>query len=379
VDANGATCINHGDRTINLHYTHVLGNVQLNRGFSSEGLVALNRSIIEGRLQCDNGTFSWKTGPYAQNRKDFNALDSAFEAISATVRGGIGLGWTIGENSTVNFTDTRTSYLADSASPSDWPSGRSHISGLTYERFASLTMDQGAGVWDVDARTKWLTDALPTRIDQPSDPAPWEQAAQTLARRGDTRGAEQLLINFARHERRSRRYSRLPPRLRHLTRRAKAIFYDGLSGYGFRPFNALWYLAAMVAILAIALAIPAVQSNMRTSDPQGVVWTTAGRLPGQCGPSSSGITSCPMDLPGHECGDGSVRCFNAFFYAVDTAIPIVDLKQRTTWYPTDTASGRALALTLGMCTIAGWALSSVFVVGLARAGSRTLSARGGST
>jgi hypothetical protein len=86
-----------------------------------------------------------------------------------------------------------------------------------------------------------------------------------------------------------------------------------------------------------------------------------------------------MDLPDHECGDGSVRCFNAFFYGADTAIPIVDLKQRTTWYPTDTASGRVLALTLGMCTIAGWALSSVFVVGLARAGSRTLSARSGST
>ena len=122
--------------------------------------------------------------------------------------------------------------------------------------------------------------------------------------------------------------------------------------------------------------IPAVQSNMRTSDPQGVVWTTAGRLPGQCDPSSSGITSCPMDLPGHECGDGSVRCFNAFFYAVDTAIPIVDLKQGTTWYPTHTASGRALALTLACAQLPAGPFP-VFVVGLARAGSRTLSARSG--
>jgi hypothetical protein len=53
---------------------------------------------------------------------------------------------------------------------------------------------------------------------------------------------------------------------------------------------------------------------------------------GQCAPSSSGITSFPMDRlrHDHECGDGLVRCFNAFFYAVDTAVPIVDLKQRAT-------------------------------------------------
>jgi hypothetical protein len=33
------------------------------------------------------------------------------------VRGGIGLGWAIGEDSTVNFTETRTSFLADTATP----------------------------------------------------------------------------------------------------------------------------------------------------------------------------------------------------------------------------------------------------------------------
>jgi hypothetical protein len=87
----------------------------------------------------------------------------------------------------------------------------------------------------------------------------------------------------------------------------------------------------MVLIVAITLAAPAVQSSMRTTDPQGVVWTTAGRLPGQCDIARAGSAPCPvMDLSGHECGDGSVRCFNAFFYAIDPAIPIVDLKQRAT-------------------------------------------------
>jgi hypothetical protein len=71
MDANGATFINHGDRTINLHYTHVLGNIQLPRGFSSEGLVALNRSIIEGRYanliscrQCQTHRLAVRTIPH---------------------------------------------------------------------------------------------------------------------------------------------------------------------------------------------------------------------------------------------------------------------------------------------------------------------------
>jgi hypothetical protein len=376
-EAEGAHLVNPGDRTLNLHYSHVLGNVRLCDGFRSEGLVVLNRSIIEGRLRCDGGTFIWTTGPYAEGRPEFNALGSAFEAISATVRGGIGLGWIIGDGSSVNLTDTRTSFLADD--PSDWPAGRSHITGLTFERFASLTMDQGEGVWDSRARTRWLEEALPSDVDRPGDPGPWEQVAQTLARRGDTRGAEQILINFARHERRSRRFSRYSKRALNIIRRGADAAHDGVSGYGFRPFKALGILAFLVAALAILLTVPVANRTMRTTDPQGVVWTTAGRLAGQCDFPGSRPTSCLIpDNPGRECGDGSVRCFNAFLYAVDTVVPIVDLKQRTTWYPNDDVDGKQLAIILGLLTLTGWAVSSVFVVGLARAGSRTLSARGSS-
>lgn len=67
------------------------------------------------------------------------------------------------------------------------------------------------------------------------------------------------------------------------------------------------------------------------------------------------------------CGDGQVRCFNAFFYAIDTVVPLVSMGQRTTWYPdTHTPSGEFLMWFLNVATLLGWVLSSVLVFSFAR-------------
>jgi hypothetical protein len=67
------------------------------------------------------------------------------------------------------------------------------------------------------------------------------------------------------------------------------------------------------------------------------------------------------------CGDGQVRCFNAFFYAIDTVVPLVSLGQRATWYPdTHTIGGEFLLWFLNLATLLGWVLSSVLVFSFAR-------------
>jgi hypothetical protein len=76
--------------------------------------------------------------------------------------------------------------------------------------------------------------------------------------------------------------------------------------------------------------------------------------------------------PVETCGKGKVRCFNPLVYAIDTVVPIVDLKQRTVWSPSVDAGGRLMLYWLNAATLAGWAISSLLVVGLARAGSRSL-------
>jgi hypothetical protein len=76
--------------------------------------------------------------------------------------------------------------------------------------------------------------------------------------------------------------------------------------------------------------------------------------------------------PVETCGKGKVRCFNPLLYAIDTVVPIVDLKQRTVWLPSIDAGGRLMLYWPNAATLAGWAISSQLVVGLARAGSCSL-------
>ena len=85
--ADGAQLHNPGGHSVNLNQAKVQGSVRLVDGFTSTGLVVLNRSTIEGRLQLTGGSFGCPAAAPG------NEHGHAIEAISATVRGGIDLGW----------------------------------------------------------------------------------------------------------------------------------------------------------------------------------------------------------------------------------------------------------------------------------------------
>jgi hypothetical protein len=354
-DAEGAKVTSPGDATINLHQARIAGNVRLCGGFRSVGFIALNRALVEGRLRCDGGTFEWRLREQGDSRPDEqNDRGVAFEAISATIRGGVGLGWTI--NDAVDFTDTHTSYLADRPRQ-DWPSQRSYLTGFTYERYAPLSM-QGSGEWYWKTRAEWLSRSDPAAQGEPGDPGPWEQAARTLKGHGDATGSEKLLMEYLRTIRR-RRVGWFRSRF---VRALDRVFNDWFRGYGYRPLRALLPLALLIVAVTATL-LPASESQvMRTADPSGEVYTPTGQL--------SLIES--GESPVETCGKGKVRCFNPLLYAIDTVVPIVDLKQRTVWSPSVDAGGRLMLYWLNAATLAGWAISSLLVVGLARAGSRSL-------
>jgi hypothetical protein len=328
VNAEGATLTNPGGRTLSLHHARIAGNVHLHNGFTSIGLVLINRAEIDGRLRCDGAVLEWRPGP-DDDPDDPTSGQTAFEAISATVRSGIGLSWTI-RSGAVKFTDARTSFLADNPT-TDWPE-QTTLTGFTYERFGSIDQQAGIGVYDATARIAWL------RQLKPFDPLPWERAAHVLRSHGDVSGAERLLIAQRRHAR-----ATLRGRWRRLTDTALDI---GV-GYGYRPQRALLLLAVLVLGVSGLLLLPAARNTMTAVRPVAVVQ----------------LDQRPAATGG--CGGGSVRCLEPFLYAVDTVVPLIDLGQRTSWYPSG-PEGRWVSAVLNVCTILGWFASTVFALSITR-------------
>jgi hypothetical protein len=333
---------NPGGYSLRLSQAVVNGPVRLIGGFSSAGLVVLNRATIEGRLHFTGGSFHCP-GPSAVNEPGH-----AIEAISATVRGSIDLGWAAVSPS-VDFTDVTTTSLADN--PATWPE-RFVIAGMTYERFER---PQGAGparVWDQAARCAWL------RRQTEFDSGPYEQAARVFRQHGYTQEAEHILIAQRQHARQTGRSHTAWPR------QVLDMIY-GLIGYGYRPARVLWLLALLLVLVTVSLEVPGYQAALRANNGNGDVYATSGLLTA----SSNGSPGAAATdrAPRATCGDGEVRCFNPVLYAIDTVIPLISLDQRATWYADpDVPNGQFMLWWLNLATLLGWVLSSIFVLSLAR-------------
>jgi hypothetical protein len=342
VDAGGAILDNPHECTLNLHQTTVGGSVRLAEGFTSNGVVILNRAIIEGRLLCMGGTFNC---PAASER---NEEGHALQAISMTVRGGMDLGWT-SVSPSLDLTDATTTFLADN--PANWPP-QFRISGFTYERLAQPQGNVPIDVWDADARCVWLARQVLY------DAGPYEQAASVFRQHGYGREAERILMAQGRHARRTitgRGATR---------RRALDLTFSATVGYGYRPARVLWLLAILLAAVTLSLELPAAQATLRAAGPDNVVLTTTGT---SAEANTSSTPSAQTPLEGGGCAGGQVRCFNPLFYAMDTVIPLVSLNQRSVWYPDARAKGGLLMeWWLNVAALLGWLLSTIFVLSLAR-------------
>jgi hypothetical protein len=340
VDAAGAKLHNPGGYTLNLVQANVKGSVRLVDGFESTGEVVLNRAAIEGRLICTQGIFHY-VGPAEPGEEP-----DAIEAISATIRSGMDLGWK-SISPRVDFTNTRTSFLADD--PGTWPS-RYVIVGFTYDRF-----EQPQGFtrwpWDHAARAAWLSRQVIY------DAGPYEQAARVFREHGYTAGAEAILIAQRRHARRAITGRGAP------LRRALDAAFSTTVAYGYRPRRVVWLLAILLVLVIASLEIPTAQATMRATTSAGQVYSTHGLVPGAGPVRAAAVPPARSDA----CGGGEVRCFNPVLYAIDTVVPLVSLDQRSTWYPDPSLrDGAFMQWWLNAATLLGWLLSSIFVLSLAR-------------
>ncbi len=349
VDAPGARLTNPDGYTLNLHQALVKGSVRLIDGFESVGLVVLNRSTIEGRLQCTGGSFTCPE-KFARN-EELHAI----EAISATIRAGMDLGWAASPPG-VDLTNATTTVLADD--PATWPT-RLNLSGFTYDRFERPAEAAPGKVWDHVARCAWLNRQIVF------DSGPYEQAARVFRQHGYAKEAEEILM--AQHRQARQNY-----RGRVLHRRALDAVHGASVGYGYRPGRVLWLLGILLILVIVSLELPPGQATLRATATGGSVYTTDGVLrAAHASPAPSADVNrrrSALASPAPDsCGDGQVRCFDPIFYAIDTVVPLVSLDQRSVWYPDSHVQyGSFMEWWLNIATLMGWLLSSIFVLALAR-------------
>jgi hypothetical protein len=344
VNARGAQLTHPEGIALSLHQTTVTGTVALVDGFRSEGLVDLNRSTIEGRLELGNGTFACP-GP-----GQYNDQGHAVEAISAVIRGGIYMA-SASITAGVDFTNATTTFLVDN--PGNWPP-RFIISGFAYDRFDQPRGNSTGPAWDHSARCAWLG------RQAAFDAGPYEQAARVFRQHGYSSGAKAILIARQRDARRTITGKWALPR------RALDTAFDVTVRYGYRPGRVLWLLAVLVALVTGSLLLPGPLATMRATV-SGTVYTTHGLLPAPGAaaarrPGTAGVPQTTADA----CGNGEVLCFNPVLYAIDTVIPVISLSQRSTWHPdARVRDGTFMQWWLDIATILGWLLSSIFVLSLA--------------
>jgi uncharacterized protein YjbI with pentapeptide repeats len=359
----GAQFSNGAGQSLNLRQATVHRSILL-RGVKSEGILVLDGANIEGPVDLAGSTFQCP-GP-----SDYNPGANAITAVAAVIHGGLHLGWERCEPS-IDLTSVTTTVFADDAQ--HWPS-RYTITGLTYERFERLA-SSAPDPWNVHRRVQWLDKAA-------FDAGAYEQAARVFRQHGYATEAEFLLIrqrDAARREAtaRVRATGTRSQRSRAAARSWLDRLFGRAVGYGYRPARAIFALLALLAVVVAVLALPATARTLRAADARGNVYATDGRLltvsaddtplQGQRESRSGAVTPAGTSPAADACGDGQIRCFNALLYGVDTVLPLVDLKQRATWYPSPhTPRGTLIQYVLSAATLLGWLLSTIVVLSFAR-------------
>jgi len=338
LDCSDSEFINPDGDALSADGMEVKGDVFLSDGFKAKGRVRLLGATIGGQLDCSKGQFINPDGN-ALNADGMEVKGDVFlrdgfktegivSLFSAVVAQGLQVKDVLEpEKARFNFTATTIDTLWDDEA--SWPAkGNLILDGFVYRR-----LDQQAP-HNVKARIRWL------RL-QPTDrfyPHPYEQLAKVLQESGYVDAAKRVLIAK----------NKDPAKLKEMSI-PKRVFYrvvlGGVTGYGYRPWRALWIGAALVLIGCM-------------------LFFAAGRE-GIMVPVQSEAVTVNMS-------------FCAPAYVIDTFVPLVDLEQAHYWTPHVGRSGTLftvgnyalplsglfLRVVVWVLNILGWVLTTLLVTGL---------------
>ncbi|MEU9453684.1 oxidoreductase [Streptomyces sp. NPDC048277] len=257
-------------------------------GFRAVGAVRLPGATIRSRLSLDGAVLQGGAVALDGRRMSCGELQLTFAATPEGV---------------VDLQDAQTAVLHDSEH--SWPAD-TRLDGFTYN---SLHVPN-SGPDMVAARLRWLAD-LPAY-----SPHPYEQLASWYRKIGHDDEARRVLLAKQRRRRRTLGpYGRLWGRL-----------LDATVGYGYRPWQAALWLAALTLL---------------------GTWVFHDGRP-------------------HPVQPGQGTPFSPFIYTLDLLIPIGGFGQRGAWYWTGLHQWFGYGL-----IAAGWLLTTTVLAGISRALNRT--------
>ena len=305
------------------------GDLALNDGLSVRGEIRIVGAMIGGSIPLHESAF-------------LNDGGDALVIMHCTVAGSIAIHW---REMSGRLVLDGTSVAAVVDNPTRWPKDISLL-GFEFKRFGP---DQTKWRrWDSENRIELLARQRPFEI------GPYQQFAEVFRSHGRAEDADRIVIA-------GRRQSRKRAQNQTALRKGLAWLDDRLLGFGLRPGRVVYVLLALIGMLTIALQMPGATLAFRSADATGQIYRPDGPVGGF--PALGG----PNLVRDRTCGNGAVRCFSAPLLAIDTMVPLVDLGQRSTWYPQrDAPYGTAYRLGLTIATLLGWVLSSVAVVGFSR-------------
>lgn len=309
----------------------IRGNVRLRDKFSARGAVRFNGSRIEGQFDCEGGTF--------RSSKGALSLERAKIANGLVLRGAEFRG-------TINLSYGIAGIVVDSEN--SWPKPNALLlDGFVYEGFG------GRAPTNADARIRWLR--LQPMKNGRFWPQPYQQMVKVLRQMGHEQDAKRVAIAKQNDLR----------KFGQLSRRQKLFNWLSwvLIAHGYRPFQALGWMALFVILGAILFDAAFEGGEMRPSKERiymsscyfeqdehctKVGWTVA--LP----QLETEKRYLPRDYPK----------FNPFLYSLDVFLPIVDLHQEAHWYPNSRYQSSFYWWFMWFQILVGWALTTIFVVGI---------------
>ena len=324
LDLTGARILDPGDDAVNLIEANVAGDVVLQDGFVTDGIVYLPLAKIGHDLSIHGAEFRG---------------DGKLDAERATIDGTFY--WVDVKHTpttVLNLEDVHAGAIWDDEA--SWPApGNLILNGFVYGNILSLPTDG-------PSRLRWLALQPPKY-----HPQPFRQLATVLSEMGRDDGATQVRMAKEIAQRRFGHES--------LPQQAWSLMLQYTIGFGYKPLRALWWIAGFVGLGTILFG-----------------WGYRMRIitPTEEGPYREFVAS--GEAPPHY------PVFNPIVYSLENFLPVVELHQDKYWRPNprhsvrgrtkregepgDASSipSRLLRWYLWLHILAGWTITPLLFAGL---------------
>ncbi len=355
---DGATLRNPSGIALNAQGARIDGDVILTpqgpHPFQAEGEVRFASAEITGQLDLTGARLAASGRPaFAAQRMQVGA-EFFWQEVSVS--------------GTLHLPSAHVGDLVDDLA--SWPDGdRTYLDGLTYDRIT-----RGAPV-DAATRLRWL--ARVSHKDGRFLPQPYLQCAATLARMGHEAEARDILEVQTRQKGIQRRQTRLAPAgqprtgaARLWARAENAIDWlwdraaQGVVGYGYAPFRALGWIAAL-CVLSAALSAAAWDEGSMAPNNDLIAASDGWQqlLAQDCIPAPTpGCIANPAEAWNGPEGAGlDWESFHALAYGIDVVVPVVELGQTRSWSPSKDRGiwGFTLWWARWPLIFAGWLVSAL--------------------